>query len=324
MFVTNNPNKYNYNKPDKSGWDLLPSLFNQKGINVLGIGKSDWLQFYSAYKKFKPDLIIIEWIPASFIPLFYKKIKLIKTPILLNWGDCYADTLGRYNYPLLNFLENYVAKNSDYITTVSKFIFSQAEKLGKISGKNLFYIPHGYFKNKTKTKINLNSLKSNPSNLKIIYLGEQTLYKQVDKIIYAVKGLNCDLFLIGNPNPDFQNIAGNNVHFINRIDESEVYSVLNQADILVNTSNMDFAFKLFEYIRIGKPILAYDGMPAFLLTHKENAFLTKNFKEGITELIKNKTLREKLARNVKKIKTFTWDEIADKHIEVYKKILKIN
>jgi len=170
----------------------------------------------------------------------------------------------------------------------------------------------------------LDKLKTKKNNLKIIYLGEQSTWKKVDELIRAVNGLDCDLFLFGKTNPDFQKIAGENVHFMNYIDELEVRSILKQGDILVNTSNQDCNFKFFEYISVGKPILAYDGLPSNILTHGENAYLTKDFRQGLIDLIKNKKLRRKLELNIKKFKTYSWDEIAEMHLNFFKEILSGN
>jgi len=324
MFVTLNP-KYNYNQPTKSGWNLLPSLFTERGEKVLGIGKNKLYKFYSEYLKFNPDLIIVEWPPACFLVPLFKKIGLIKCPIILNWGDYYSDMMSNsIKHPrfLVRSMENYAAKNADYITTVSKYLESKAIKeFGRIKDKEVFYIPHGFFESNKKSKINLEKLKIKKRNLKIIYLGEQSLYKKVDELIRAVEGLNCDLFLFGKPNPEFQKIASQNVHFMGYVLELEVRSVLKQADILVNTSNQDCNYKLSEYISIGKPLLAYDGLPANIFTHKENAYLTRDFREGIIELIKNKKLRKKLENNIKKLRVFNWEQITEMYITLYNQII---
>lgn len=319
MFVTNNP-KYQYNVPTKSGWNLFPSLFTKKGENVFGIGKYELYKFYFKYLKFKPDIIIVSWVPASLIPIIFKKIGLVKCPIVLDWGDYYADMMTNYPRFIVKLMEDFTFKNADGITTVSKM----NEKRARDFDKRVVYIPHGYFKSNIKTKINLDKLKTEKNNLKIIYLGEQSKWKKVDEIILAVKDLKCDLFLFGKTNPEFEKIASENVHFIGYIDELEVREILKQGDILVNTSNQDCNFKFFEYISVGKPILAYDGLPANILKHKENAYLTKDFRQGLIELITDKKLRKKLKKNVKKIKTYSWDEVTEFHLNFFRDILLEN
>jgi glycosyltransferase involved in cell wall biosynthesis len=318
MFVTTNP-KYKYDVPNKSGWNMLPSTFTQRGMNVLGLGKYDLHKFLFKYFKFKPDLIIVEWVPSSTIPIFFKKLGIVRCPIILNWGDYYAEMMTNYPRFLVKAMEDYAVKNVDYITTVSK----RNEEIAKKYGKKVYYIPHGVFESKIKSKINLDSLKTKSKNLKVIYLGEQTKWKKVDQIIQAAQNANCDLFLFGETNHEFAELAKEhkNIHFMGYIPELEVQSVLKQADIFVSTSDQDCNYKFFEYIRVGKPILTYDGLPAKLFTHGEDAFLTRDFKKGLIELLTNDKLREKLERNVKKIKTFTWGEITDKYISLFEKII---
>ena len=48
-----------------------------KKITMLGLGKYDFKKFLSYYFKFKPDIIVSDWIPAGFIPTFFKKLGLV-------------------------------------------------------------------------------------------------------------------------------------------------------------------------------------------------------------------------------------------------------
>jgi glycosyltransferase involved in cell wall biosynthesis len=135
-----------------------------------------------------------------------------------------------------------------------------------------------------------------------------------------------DLFLLGEINYELREMAKNqkNIHFLEPVPSQEVLSILKQADLLINTSDQDSNFKFFEYIRAGKPILAYDGRPGLIFKHKTNAYLTQNFGIGVMELSKDKKLRKKLSKNVKQLKNqyvFTWEEVAKKHLTVYKEIL---
>jgi glycosyltransferase involved in cell wall biosynthesis len=297
----------------------FPFYLNKK-INLKSVGKPDWIRFYSIYSKFKPDLIIVEWIPASIIPLFLRRLGIINCPITLNWGDYYAEMMDNsLKHPkfITRWMEDYTVRNVDFITTVSR----RNEKIAKKRGKQVFYIPHGIFDTNKKTKVRLEKLKTRKGNTIAIYLGDQSKWKKVDQLIEAVKGLPCDLFMFGETNPEFQKIASKNVHFMGWIDRLEVKSLLEQADILINTGDQDCNYKLFEYINARKVILAYDGLTNNILTHGENAFLAKNFKTGLIELIKNKKLREKISRNIKKYKTYTWEEIIEMYLKVYKKML---
>jgi glycosyltransferase involved in cell wall biosynthesis len=318
LYIDNQPTSRQIELSDEYQTFLISAL--SKKAEIKCVGKPDWKYFYSIYLKFKPDLIITEWIPASLIPLLLKKIGLIKCPITLNWGDYYSemmeDTLKHPKF-LTRFMEEYTARNADFITTVSRKNEAKARKIGK----PVYYIPHGVFESNIKTKIKLSELKTKKENLIVLYLGEQSKWKRVDKIIEASKELPCDLFLFGKTNLDFQKMASSNVHFMGYIDKMEVNSILQQTDILVITGDQDCSYKLFEYIKAGKVILAYDGLINNVLSNRENALLVKDFKEGLKELIQNKKLRDKLIKNVKKLPVYSWEQVADKYIKIYKEIL---
>jgi len=306
-------------KEGQSGWNMLTHIFSKKH-QILCLRKQDLFSFYFHYLKFKPDIIVTGWVPAGMVPVIFKKFGLVKCPILHAWEDYYAEQMTNYPYSIVKFMEWFVVKFSDYIVTMSNYNKSIAEKMGK----KVYFVPHGVSKDVKKTTINLDKLKTERENLKVIYLGEQNKYKKVDEIIKAVKGLKCDLFLFGKTNEEFRKLGNKNVHFMGYINSKEVPSILKQADILVNTSDQDSNFKFFEYIKAGKPILAFDGRPRYLFTHKENAYLTKDFSKGIKELIENKNLRKKLEKNIKKMKTLTWEEVAEEDIRIYTEIVKSN
>jgi len=317
MFVTNNP-KFEYHKQPKMGWNLFPSLFTNEGQIVYGVNKSKLLYTYSEYKKFQPSIISTTWTPACFIAALLRKVKLIKCPVIFNWDDYYAEQMTNYPYFIVNFMEKFTAKNCDLIITISKYNHKKAKEMGL----NSLYIPPGYFNGFSNSNINLKELKTKQKNFVIVYLGDQSKYKKVDKLIKAVKNLNCDLFLLGDINKKFKEFASENVHFLGYIPELEVRSILKQADILVNTSNQDCSYKLFEYISIKKPIIAFEGKASKILKHGINGFLTKDFRQGIIELIQNKPLLNKIKNNVKKIKVLTWEEVAEKHINIYNNLIK--
>lgn len=320
MDVANNPKKFIYN-PLKSDWSMFPSQLIKNGQEVLSIGKYDIHKFYFKYLKFKPDIIKVSWVPSSMLPLILKRLGLVNCPVVMDWTDYYDEMMTNYPKSIVRFMERFSVKNADFITTSSR----RNEKRAKDMGKQVLYIPFGYFKESKETKINLDELKTKKNNLKILYLGDQSKWKKVDELILACMELNCDLFLLGTINTEFQEMAKNskNIHFIGRVDELEVSSILRQADILVNTSNQDSNYKFFEYIHVGKPVLCYDGYPANLFTHKENAYLTKNFKQALIELINDKKLRQKLEKNIKKIKSYDWDEVTNMHINLYKKLISM-
>jgi glycosyltransferase involved in cell wall biosynthesis len=318
--VSNNPDTSEDGPFSKTFWNNLIYPLKQK-TELLDIGKKDLWKFYSKYRKFKPDIIITTWIPAAFIPVLLKKIGLIKCPIIHRWEDYYAESMKNYPYFIVNFMEKFTAKNADYIVTVLKTLQERAQKMGK----TVFLLPYGSTGGNKKTKINLDSLKTTEDNVKVVYSGEINLpYKQVDKIIHAAIGEKCDLFLFGEePKEEFKKIISENknIHYCGYVNSQEIFEILKQGDILVNTANHDISMKFLDYIRAGKPILALNDRPSKTFKHKETAFLTEDFKEGLRELIRDKKLREKITKNMKSIKIYSWEEVAEIHLKLYSKIV---
>lgn len=319
LYINNEPNS-DHSKLHKYSRSFLPYYLSKKS-NLLGIGKYELHKFYLKYLKFKPDIILSDWVPAGFIPVFLKKLGLIKCPIIHRWEDYYAETMTNYPYWLIKFMEDYTAKNADHLIVIHKTIYRIAPKINN----SVFLLPYGVMLGNKKTKINLDKLKTKKSNLKVIYLGEINLpFKRVDKIIEAAKKNDCDLFLFGEePNEKLKEMSKGykTIHFMGWVDQDEVADVLRQGDILVNTADLDMSMKFLEYVNAGKPILALDGKPSEFFKHKETAYLTQDFEEGLRELIRNKNLRNRISKGMKTIKLYSWEEVADLHLELYKKII---
>jgi glycosyltransferase involved in cell wall biosynthesis len=53
-----------------------------------------------------------------------------------------------------------------------------------------------------------------------------------------------------------------------------------------------------------------------------NALLVDDLREGLKTLIENKELRKRLAENVKKIKVYTWNEIAEIYLNFLETVVK--
>ncbi len=296
------------------GWHLIPIILEKNGCRIDTVGKKEWYKFYFKYLKFKPDIIVSSGIIGALVALL-KKFHLINVPHYHAWDDHYLEVMGKkWGMSTTAFFEYFIIKNADFISTPSKFLYYQGKMMGR---DDIVYTPHGVDKNFDKVKaVNLKG------KVKIIYLGDMsTAYKGVSKIINAVKGINCDLYLIGEPSKELQKNAPKNVHFLGHIAHKEIPGYLKAADIFVLTSDQDSCLKMFEYIKSGKPILAFKGKIGYVLTHGENAYLTEDFGEGLKTLILNPSLCIKLSENIKKFKVYTWDEIANKHLENIKTML---
>ena len=292
----------------KMRWHWLPFYFEKLGYEVDQVLKQEWKYFYLKYLKFKPDILISVG-PIAFIPSLLKKLKFIRSPHIHDWTDDNVDINGReYGITKMALYEYFTVENADYITTPSIFRYERC----KLWDKKAYYIPHGVredFDEKEAVELK--------GKIKVFYGGEISRRKRVDMLIDAVKGLNCDLYLAGKTSYELKNTP-ENVHFLGFIPQKDLPGYLKAADILVLTADNDSSLKVFEYIKAGKAILGIRGRLNYVLTHLENAYLTDDLKSGLKILIQDEELRKQLARNVKKIKVYSWKEVA----RIYLKILE--
>jgi glycosyltransferase involved in cell wall biosynthesis len=293
-------------------WDRLPLLFEKSGHEVDHVLVKDWKRFYFRYLKFRPDVLISAGIIGS-LPVFLKKIKLIRAPVVHDWTDDYTDVMGKtYGIDRIAFLEHFIIKNSDFITTPSRFLQKKCE----IFGKRAVYIPHG---------VNPDFMGHKPYRLKgkikVVYVGSQSVYKMTDKVIESARGLDCDLYLFGKTNEEFKKIAPGNVHFMGPVHHTEIPRCLMAADILILAADDDSTLKMFEYIKAGKCILGLKGRAEYFLTHGENAFLAHDLREGLKTLIENRELRNHIAAGAKKMRIHAWEEIAEMYLDFLYKIV---
>jgi glycosyltransferase involved in cell wall biosynthesis len=282
-------------------FQLLASLFRKSGCQVDYLLKKDLICFHPRYLKFRPD-VIISVHEEGPIPTIFKKFRLIGVPHIHDWCDDYTDINGREHgiFPMA-FCEYYTIANADFIITPSIYRKERCE----LWGKRVFYIPHG-----VQADFDTKPLKTLKGHLKVVYIGEQSERKGIGNLISAVKGLDCELYLFGRIDEVYMTNTPPNVHFMGHVNYSEIPGYLKAADILVLPADNDSTFKMFEYIQAHKAILAKRGKTGYVLTHLENAYLASDLASGLSELIHNPGLRNKLAEETVKITIFNWGEVA--------------
>ncbi|MBI4177318.1 MAG: glycosyltransferase family 4 protein [Candidatus Aenigmarchaeota archaeon] len=281
-------------------WDRMPILLGKNGHVVDHVLKKDWRNFYPRYMGFKPDIVISAGV-IGFLPAFLKKIGLIKVPVIHDWVDDYADIMPKkYSRALIAFLEKFTVMNSDIVTTQSMYRVAR----GRSWGKDVKFFPQGVNTGFGKKKVI--KLKG---KFKLLYSGTISHNKRVDRLIEAVEGLGCELYLIGERDKDFAAKAGPNVHFIGKVKNENLPAYLKSADVLVLTMDADSTLKMYEYLKAGKPILGIRGKLNYILKHKENAYLTEDLREGAETLMKDKRIAGKISKGARKFKVFTWEQV---------------
>lgn len=300
--------------PDvKMRWHWLPLYFEKAGHDADHVLKQDWKCFYFRYLKFKPDVLISVG-PIAFVPSLLKKLKLIRVPHVHDWTDDNVDINGKeYGITKMAFYEYFTVEHADCIITPSIFKYERC----KLWEKKAFYVPHGVdedFERRDPVKLE--------GGIKILYAGEQSERKRVDKLIDAVRGVDCELYLFGKTNGEFKKKAPKNVHFMGLVNQKDLPGYLKAADILVLTADDDCTLKMYEYLKVEKPILGIRGRLNYVLTHMENAYLTDDLAKGLGKLIASEELQLKLAKSVKKIRVYTWREVADIYIKTIEQIIE--
>ena len=172
----------------------------------------------------------------------------------------------------------------------------------------------------------------------LTYCGSLSKSKGIDLIINSAKYIkNVEFLIIGGLKEDvdhYKKIANDNgvknINFIGQVNYSDVPNLLNKSDILllpssainIKSRNYTSAMKLFEYMSIGKPIIA-SNIPSNteILENNLNCLLfepdnPKSMVEKINTLINDKELNKKITKNSSKLAIkYSWTERSKKMIK---------
>jgi glycosyltransferase involved in cell wall biosynthesis len=306
--------KENYERKSGRGYHL-PSNLIKLGQEVKISFKHTFWRFYFDYLRFKPDIVVTQGLAGGIVG-FFRKLRLIRKPVIFDWNDYYTEVMGRkHGITKVALLEYSAVGFSDLVTTVSPYLKSVCQNLGKKS----VLIPSGISEDLEHTeKIKL----PGKNKIKFLCVSEVSRYKRVNEIIDAVKGLNCDLILVGNVIDERINSKNipKNVYLVGRVPHKKAVEYINSADFCVDPQDQDTSLKIWEYIYKGKAILCRAGRKAYLLEHKKNAYLALDFNEGMKELITNQRLKKEMEKNIKKIKIYKWGEISKIYLSLLEKI----
>ncbi len=207
------------------------------------------------------------------------------------------------------------------------------KKLGKIKNLNEIYTLHD--------GVDLKKFMHKKSPLRSVpiatYCGSLSKSKGIDLIILAAKLIkDINFVIIGGLKKEldyYKEIAIkseiHNIKFVGQVGYSDVPKFLNDSDFLllpttandIKSKKYTSAMKLFEYLSIGKPIIASNiSSNTEILHDKENCLLfdaddPESLVDQIKFLIKNDDLREKLSINSSKLAiNYSWEERSKKVI----------
>ena len=211
------------------------------------------------------------------------------------------------------------------------------KKFGKLKNLDQIYTLHDGvdLKKFTKKKSSENRIPT------LTYCGSLSKSKGIDLIIDAAKLINnVEFVIIGGLKAEldyYRKIAiksgVNNVKFAGQVNYSKVPELLNNSDMLllpataneIKSKEYTSAMKLFEYLSVGKPIIASNiSSNTEILKNEVNCLLfepdnPESLVAKIEFLIGNKDLKEKLSNNSSNLALkYSWEERSKKVINKVK------
>lgn len=222
-------------------------------------------------------------------------------------------------------VERNLLNTSDLIICITERLKKEILTIFQIDSQKIHVIP--------------NAIRDDWLNIKnekeeyIFYAGSLKKWKGVDILIKAMKYLPEEKLLIVGNGEEFnhlQNIVKeenlqDRIKFLGYVPHAEIPKFLSKAKIFVlpnveeDASVFTSPLKLFEYMAVGKPIVASD-IPNFreILKHEENAYLVKPkdpvvLAESIKKVLYDEKLRRKISLKAKEeVKKYTYSIRAQK------------
>ncbi len=299
-----------FNRYPSASGHLFGSL-KPLGWETLRLGFSDTINPFKIAKamtSYQPDLVYAYGATGE-MPYWARKLSGWRGPIVHSWDDYYDEiwkaSFGRIAGYFMRHYEMRIIRHSDHVITLSKYLMQKAT----VAGVKAWFVPNGCdpFPPPRPTRISLEG------RFKLAYCGGVNRYKRVQHIVTAMKHLPPDfrLYLTGPVDDTIRRAAPENVVFFGNIDRNDVWHVMRQADVLVNTSDQDCSVKFRQYVRMGKPILSCGGRPAMFFTNGRNAVISDDFVNAIWLMYNNPELRKQLADNVvRDIPVLTYPDVA--------------
>lgn len=168
----------------------------------------------------------------------------------------------------------------------------------------------------------------------ILSIGRFIPIKGFDILLKACKNFSekVEICIIGGaPTDEYMNIINelnlHNIYFLDYLSKNEIKEYYLAADIFVLPTRSDtWGLVIPEAMSYGLPVIATNQCVAALALIKEfeNGFVVPTedvniLEEKIELLINNSDLRKKIANtNIEKMKNYTIEEMAQRHLEVFK------
>lgn len=213
-------------------------------------------------------------------------------------------------------------KNARVVTTISEFSKSELIKLNNYKTEiKVIYNP-------LTMPLNYSPKKFNDDCPRILHIGMKE-NKNWRRLILALKGIKCELVIIGVPNEDALVLLKENhikYQFKSNLSNEDVEKEYIVSDMLAFVSTYEgFGLPIIEAQAIGRVILSSNvtsipevaGKGALLV----DPYSIDSIRDGVIKLIKNKKFREELiAEGLNNCKRFEVERIAFQYKDLYARL----
>ncbi len=219
-------------------------------------------------------------------------------------------------------------KQSKFITAVSQATKNEIIKHTGCNPNKITIIPTTISPKFQEATQNYKPKKFDSQKPIILQLGA-AFNKNLERLFEALEGINCTLHIIAPLSKQhFKLLKKFDIHYKhqNKVSFEELILAYKNCDLVSFVSTIEgFGMPIIEAQTLQKPVITstVSSMPwvAGKNSCLVNPFSTKEIKEGILKIIKNKKYRNELIKNGKEnTKRFNSKTVAKQYVELYKKM----
>lgn len=294
------------------------------------------LNVIKEFKKNKYDLVILSMYSSPTSILLERYLIRHKIPFIISSDGGFPD----FSRGIKKRIKKKLLSNASYWLSTGRITTDYLVSLGALEEK-IFKYPFTSISNKDiiskEKRIELYELGRNKNFISnneyiIVSVGQPIYRKGFDLLINAIRNLNnVKVYIIGGK-PKL-NVLGineypSNVVFVEFCKKTEVFNYLCMADLFCLPTREDIrGLVINEAMSVGLPILSTNKCIAAteLVENGVNGFIVESnsieqLKIGIEKCMNNFGMFN--SRSIELIKEYTFENMALRHYEIFKKILK--